>query len=229
MPIKKRLNLLNLFNAKYIVSAQELNLEGLKLVRLEPGGLVENISSESLTDLKEKGTIKIYQNEKVLPRAFLAENCQVISNESDYPATFSRDDFNPVKKVLLDKSPEGLTCSNEVRSLDSTEVVKILDLKSKKEGQLPTHTLRYWEKEFKQIKPKILAGNRRYYDVKTIEIIKNIKFLLKDKGMTIEGVKKQLDNDETDLDETVNISINTKNILKTKLNKISKLIKDIKK
>ena len=47
--------------------------------------------------------------------------------------------------------------------------------------------------------------------------------------MTIEGVKKQLDNDETDLDETVNISINTKNILKTKLNKISKLIKDIKK
>ena len=78
-------------------------------------------------------------------------------------------------------------------------------------------------------KPKILAGNRRYYDVKTIEIIKNIKFLLKDKGMTIQGVKKQLDNDETDLDETVNISINTKNILKTKLNKISKLIKDIKK
>ena len=109
------------------------------------------------------------------------------------------------------------------------EVVKIVGLKSKRGDNSPTHTIRYWEKEFKQIKPKILAGNRRYYDVKTIEIIKNIKFLLKDKGMTIEGVKKQLDNDETDLDETVNISINTKNILKTKLNKISKLIKDIKK
>ena len=109
------------------------------------------------------------------------------------------------------------------------EVVRILGLKSKKGQSLPTHTIRYWEKEFKQIKPKILAGNRRYYDVRTIEIIKNIKFLLKDKGMTIEGVKKQLDNDETNLDETANISINTKNILKTKLNKISKLIKEIKK
>ena len=90
------------------------------------------------------------------------------------------------------------------------EVVKIVGLKSKRGGASPTHTIRYWEKEFKQIKPKILAGNRRYYDVKTIEIIKNIKFLLKDKGMTIEGVKKQLDNDETNLDETANISINTK-------------------
>jgi hypothetical protein len=127
MPIKNRLNLLNLFNAKYIVSAKELNLEGLKLVRLEPGGLVENISSQSLTTLKKKDTIKIYQNEKVLPRAFLTENCQVINNENDYPAIFSRDDFNPVKKVLLEKSPEGLTCNNEIRSLNTTEVVKILD------------------------------------------------------------------------------------------------------
>ena len=108
-------------------------------------------------------------------------------------------------------------------------VAEILNLVNLKNGSLSTHTLRYWEKEFKQIKPKILAGNRRYYDVQTIEIIKKIKFLLKDKGMTIEGVKKQLDNDETNLDETVNISINKKNILKTKLTKISKLINDIKK
>ena len=110
-----------------------------------------------------------------------------------------------------------------------SELSEILNSENINKSKISNPTLRYWEKEFKQIKPKILAGNRRYYDVKTIEIIKNIKFLLKDKGMTIEGVKKQLDNDETDLDGTVNISINTKNILKTKLNKISKLIKDIKK
>jgi hypothetical protein len=127
MPIKNRLNLLNLFNVEYIVSAKELNLEGLKLVRLEPGGLVENISSESLIALKENDTIKIYQNEKNLPRAFLAENCQVINNENDYPAIFSRDDFNPRKKILLNKSPEGLTCNDEIGSLNLTEVVKILD------------------------------------------------------------------------------------------------------
>ena len=36
-----------------------------------------------------------------------------------------------------------------------SEVVKILNLKSKKGDSLPTHTLRFWEKEFKQIKPKI--------------------------------------------------------------------------
>ena len=110
-----------------------------------------------------------------------------------------------------------------------SEVAEILNLVNSKNGSLSTHTLRYWEKEFKQIKPKTLAGNRRYYDVHTIEIIKKIKYLLKEKGMTIQGVKKVLDNSETNLDETMNISINTKNILKTKLGKISKLLKEIKK
>ena len=72
-----------------------------------------------------------------------------------------------------------------------SEVVKILNLKSKKGDSLPTHTLRFWEKEFKQIKPKILTGNRRYYDKKNIELLKKIHFLLKDQGMTIKGVKKK--------------------------------------
>ena len=45
-----------------------------------------------------------------------------------------------------------------------SEVAEILNLVNSKNGSLSTHTLRYWEKEFKQIKPKILAGNRRYYD-----------------------------------------------------------------
>tara|TARA_Y100000591_G_C21724821_1_gene640790 strand:+ start:624 stop:992 length:369 start_codon:yes stop_codon:yes gene_type:complete len=110
-----------------------------------------------------------------------------------------------------------------------SEVAEILNLVNSKNGSLSTHTLRYWEKEFKQIKPKILTGKRRYYDLQTIEIIKKIKYLLKDKGMTIQGAKKQLDQEETNLDETMNITINTKNILKTKLNKISKLLKEIKK
>ncbi len=110
-----------------------------------------------------------------------------------------------------------------------SEVAKILNLVNSKNGRLTTHTLRYWEKEFKQIKPKIFAGKRRYYDSKTIEILKEIKFLLKDKGMTINGVKKQLNQNNSDLDEYSNISINTKNILKSKLNKISKIIKELKK
>ncbi len=110
-----------------------------------------------------------------------------------------------------------------------SEVAKLLNLVNTKNGNLTTHTLRFWEKKFKQIKPKIFAGKRRYYDNETIEILKKIKFLLKDKGMTINGVKKHLNLNNSELDETNNISINTKNILKSRINKISKIIKDLKK
>ena len=109
-----------------------------------------------------------------------------------------------------------------------SEVAKLLNLVNTKNGNLTTHTLRFWEKEFKQIKPKIFAGKRRYYDNETIEILKKIKFLLKDKGMTINGVKKQLNLNNSELDETNNISINTKKFLKIKINKISKIVKELK-
>ena len=109
------------------------------------------------------------------------------------------------------------------------EVAEILNLFNPKTGNLSTHTLRFWEKEFRQIKPKIFAGNRRYYDDNTIKILKKIKFLLKDKGMTIKGVKKVLISDESKLDEINNTTINTKNILKSKLSKISKIVKELKK
>ena len=110
-----------------------------------------------------------------------------------------------------------------------SEVAELLNLVNQKTGKISTHTLRFWEKEFKQIKPKIFAGKRRYYDAKTIETLKKIKFLLKDKGMTIKGVKNQLLNEESKLDEPINTTINTKNILKSKINKISKIAKELKK
>ena len=107
------------------------------------------------------------------------------------------------------------------------EVARILDLIDKKTGKLSTHTIRFWEKEFKQIKPFIFSGNRRYYDHNTINILKKIKFLLKNKGMTIKGVKKQLQKDDSALDEVNNKTINKK-IIKTKISRISDLIKEIK-
>ena len=110
-----------------------------------------------------------------------------------------------------------------------SEVVEIIGLKSKKGKLKPTHTLRYWEKEFNQIKPRILKGSRRYYDEKNIELLKKIHFLLKDRGMTINGVKKFLKNKETlELDEISNRSISKLNI-KNKVTKISNLVKNIKK
>ena len=111
------------------------------------------------------------------------------------------------------------------------EVTKLLNLNSNKSKLISTHTIRFWEKEFKQIKPKIFAGKRRYYDKKSIETLKKIRFLLKEKGFTINGVKKILINESSfNLDESSNRSINTsKNNLKSKLKKISNLVKEIKK
>ena len=110
------------------------------------------------------------------------------------------------------------------------EVAKILNLINKKNGNLNTHTIRFWEKEFKQIKPKILTGKRRYYDKTSIDILKKIKYLLKDQGMTIFGVKKLLNNKKSlKLDEFSNNSISVDNIkIKNKLKNISNLIKQIK-
>jgi len=110
------------------------------------------------------------------------------------------------------------------------EVAKILNLVNEKKGTLNTHTIRFWEKEFKQIKPNILNGNRRYYNNDTVELLKKVKYLLKDQGMTINGVKKVLNSDKAlKLDELSNNSINAGYNIKYKLKKISNLIKQIKK
>ena len=110
------------------------------------------------------------------------------------------------------------------------EVAEILNLVNIKTGKVSTHTLRFWEKEFKQIKPKILTGKRRYYDKKAINTLKKIKYLLKDKGFTINGVKKMLNNvDGKKLDLFANESISSNINIKNKLNKISKLLKELKK
>tara|TARA_Y100000816_G_scaffold254103_1_gene206065 strand:+ start:2887 stop:3261 length:375 start_codon:yes stop_codon:yes gene_type:complete len=108
------------------------------------------------------------------------------------------------------------------------EVVKILNLKSRSGQKLPTHTIRFWEKEFKQIQPKVFDGNRRYYDKSNVDLLKKIKFLLKDQGMTINGVKKLLNStNSNDLDEISNKTIRADN-LRNKISNISKIIKDLK-
>ena len=108
------------------------------------------------------------------------------------------------------------------------EVVKILNLKVKSNNKIATHTIRFWETQFKQIKPKILSGNRRYYDQKNIDLLKKIKFLLKDQGMTINGARKLLDKKEpNNVDEFLNKTIRTDN-LRNKISNISKIIKELK-
>ena len=114
------------------------------------------------------------------------------------------------------------------------EVAKYVGLINRKTGNLSTHTIRFWEKQFKQIKPKIFAGKRRYYDTNTVKIIKKIKYLLKEKGMTIKGVKSILNNPvPLTLDEISKNNINTSSINKAnlinKIKKITSIINDLKK
>ena len=115
---------------------------------------------------------------------------------------------------------------DKLRSI--SDVAFGLKLFNKKTKKPSNYILRYWEKEFKQIKPKIFSGSRRYYDEYDINLLKNIKYLLKDRGMTLSGVKKVLNSNDSYVDELCNTSINQKNIIKSKLTKIKKLIKEIK-
>ena len=114
------------------------------------------------------------------------------------------------------------------------EVAKELDLVNKKTGHLQTHTIRYWETQFKQIRPNIRAGKRRYYSVKDLKIIRYIKFLLKEKGLTISGVKKMLNDTESHhLDDYINLSvykpgIKTTDVIREKIKNISKIINELK-
>jgi DNA-binding transcriptional MerR regulator len=111
-----------------------------------------------------------------------------------------------------------------------SETSKILELINPKSKKPHNHILRYWEKNFKIIKPKKI-NKRRYYSLKQIDILKKIKYLLKIKGMTILGVKKLLANDINKLDDTNFSSLETdyyKTNLKIKSKKILEKINNIK-
>ena len=105
-----------------------------------------------------------------------------------------------------------------------TEVSNILKLTNPNNNKPLNHVLRYWEKEFKQIKPKMI-NNRRYYSNEQIEIIKMIKFLLKNKRLTIAGVKHLLNLKINKLDDT-NIDSLKADYLKDKLKLRSKILLD---
>jgi DNA-binding transcriptional MerR regulator len=52
--------------------------------------------------------------------------------------------------------------------------------------------LRFWETRFSQIKPLKRGGGRRYYRPEDVELLRAIRFLLYDEGLTIKGVQKML-------------------------------------
>ena len=115
--------------------------------------------------------------------------------------------------------------------LSISELSIALDLVNSFNKKPKNHILRYWEKEFTQIRPKIING-RRYYSKEQVEILKLIKFLLKNKGLTINGVKSILNNKKNKLDDYNSYSLRTdyyKKYLKDKTNNILKKLKELKK
>ena len=114
--------------------------------------------------------------------------------------------------------------------INITEVSKKLDFIDPITNKPLNHILRYWEKEFREIKPRKI-NNRRYYSSDQVEMLKMIKFLLKNKGMTISGVKKLISTNVNKLDDRKSDSLKAdyyKRTLKTKSKKLLKKIKDLK-
>mgnify|MGYP001293583552 CR=1 FL=1 len=110
------------------------------------------------------------------------------------------------------------------------ELSKLLDLIDNKSKKPLNHILRYWEKEFKQIKPKLI-NKRRYYTADQVKTIQFIKTLLKDNGMTIKGVKKILSlNKKLDYTKLDGLSADYyKKTIKDKSEVILERIKKLKK
>ena len=122
--------------------------------------------------------------------------------------------------------------SKDKKLINISEVAKQIGLVDTKNGKLLTHTLRFWETKFHQIRPTIMSGNRRYYSQKDVNTIKLIKFLLKDQGLTIDGAKKIMSKKVNTLDDYKTSSIKAeylKNIIKIKSKILLDKIKKIKK
>ena len=134
--------------------------------------------------------------------------------------------YSNLQKIL--KNLSIVIVSKKINSSYKTisEVLKILNSNIDTQKKNELHTIRFWETQFKQLNPKRI-NNRRYYDNKNIDTLLKIQFLLRNQGMTISGVKKILDNNNLDIDLREKKNINATNI-KFKLNKIKKLIKNLK-
>ena len=115
--------------------------------------------------------------------------------------------------------------------INISELAIELDLVNPKNKKPLNYVLRYWEKQFSQIKPKII-NKRRYYTKEQVEIFKMIKYFLKNQGLTINGVKNILNSKINKLDDYNYNSLKAfylKDKFKTKSKKILSKLNRLKK
>ena len=118
--------------------------------------------------------------------------------------------------------------NDQNKLIDISSLALELQLVNKKTGKTLTHTIRYWETQFKQVKPIKLAGNRRYYSKKQADKLRLIKYLLKDKKLSIEGAKNILKKKINTLDGYYSSSIKAEYMLNNLAIKTKKLIDKLK-
>jgi len=115
--------------------------------------------------------------------------------------------------------------------LSIAEVARKIGLINSKTGKPSTHTIRFWEKKFKQIKPKKFSGNRRFYSDNDVSTLKFVRYLLKDQRLTINGAIKVMNKNINTLDDFKSSSIKVeyfRNKIKTKSKKLLLKIKKLK-
>ena len=120
---------------------------------------------------------------------------------------------------------------NEEKMISISSLAKEIGLVDRK-GKPLNHILRYWEKQFSQIKPILMPGNRRYYTKNNVNLIKLVYFLINNQKLTILGVKKVLNKKINNLDQFHSMSIKAeyyKNVLSEKSKNLLKKIKKLKK
>ena len=105
-----------------------------------------------------------------------------------------------------------------------SEIVKTINLELNNNQKITVNTIRFWEKKFSTIKSIRLNGNRRLFNKDNLEKIKFIRFLLKDRGLSIIGAQKIL-KEFKKLDDYNSSSVRN-NIIKTNFKNKAKKILD---
>lgn len=125
-PNKDSTQLLNLMNVKYVISMKHIASPDYELVHSYipiPKDPEERKKFENSTH------VKIYENKKVIPRAFLVPNCRVITSDKQYNDVLQSKIFDPTRVVLLDVEPKGFPCGEE-KNLEILNPVTIDSYKS---------------------------------------------------------------------------------------------------
>ena len=82
--------------------------------------------------------------------------------------------------------------------------------------EVPQSTLRFWETEFPEIKPRRTSHNQRNYTPEDIETLRIVKYLIKDKGLKIDAAKECLRSNRRNVSRRIEI-ISSLSIVKEEL------------